>query len=118
MDVERFQGWVERYRAAWESNDPAEIGALFTDDALYFDSPQLAPWAGRDHIVEEWLERKDQPGDNTFDYSVIASEGDLGIVRGVTRYLLTGKVYDNLWEIRLDAEERCSSFTEWWAERS
>ena len=27
--------WVAQYVAAWESNDPEQIGALFTDDAVY-----------------------------------------------------------------------------------
>ncbi|MBK5228358.1 MAG: nuclear transport factor 2 family protein [Actinobacteria bacterium] len=114
MEAERFQAWVERYRAVWESNDPAEVGALFTDDALYHDSPGQAPWTGRDAIVKEWIDRKDEPGETTFEYDVIASEGDLGLVRGVTHYLTNGNVYDNLWEIVLDGEDRCSRFTEWW----
>ena len=109
---------MERYRAAWENNDPAEIGALFTDDALYYDNPGQPAWNGRDAIVKEWIDRKDEPGETTFEYDVIASEGDLGIVRGVTCYFTNGNVYDNLWEIVLDGEERCSSYTEWWVLRS
>jgi hypothetical protein len=32
-DVDR---WMERYVRAWETNDPGDIGALFTDDARYY----------------------------------------------------------------------------------
>jgi ketosteroid isomerase-like protein len=117
MDAERFKGWVERYRGAWESNDRAEIEALFGPDAEYFDSPGDEPWRGPERIRTEWLDRKDPPGETTFEYEVIATDGDLGFVRGVTYYRSEDNVYDNLWEITLDADDRCRSFTEWWMVR-
>ena len=54
--------WVAGYIAAWESNDPAQIGALFTDDAVYLTSPDAEPRRGRDAIVAGWLEDLDEPG--------------------------------------------------------
>ena len=32
---DRIAAWVDSYRRAWESNDPADIRAVFTEDALY-----------------------------------------------------------------------------------
>ena len=85
--VDRFAAWVERYLVAWDSNDPDDIAALFSEDALYFTLPMREPWRGRKTIVREWLDRKDESGDWwTFKYEVIARDGDLGIVRGVTEY--------------------------------
>jgi hypothetical protein len=51
----------------------------------------------RDTIFREWLDRKDDPGDWwTFDYEVIARDGDFGIVRGVTEYATgEGKFVEN-----------------------
>jgi uncharacterized protein (TIGR02246 family) len=43
--------WVDAYVAAWDSNDPDEIAALFTDGAAYYTEPSSAPWVGRDEIV-------------------------------------------------------------------
>ncbi len=117
MEGKRFEGWVDRYRAAWESSDPDEISALFAPDGRYYDSPGDEPWIGPEKIVTEWLARKDPPGETTFEYEVIASEGDMGFVRGVTYYRSEDNVYDNLWEITLDADDRCRSFTEWWMVR-
>jgi ketosteroid isomerase-like protein len=106
--------WVEGYRRAWDSNDPAEIGALFTDDALYFTEPYLEPWRGREAIVAGWLSRKDEPGDATFDWQPLLETGDVSILTGTTVYREPPITYSNLWVIRHDADGRCREFTEWW----
>ena len=113
MTDDRFVRWVESYRSAWESNDPAEIGALFTDDALYFTEPYAAPWQGRDEIVHRWIEAKDEPGTTTFQYDVAMTSGDTAMVRGTT-YYKPDRDYSNMWEVTLEADGRCSRFVEWW----
>lgn len=45
-----MQAWVEGYLRAWRTNDPEDIGGLFTDGALYEPQPYGAPWRGRDEI--------------------------------------------------------------------
>jgi uncharacterized protein (TIGR02246 family) len=108
--------WVERYLRAWESNDPAAIGDLFAEHALYYPKPDTEPWRGRDGIVAGWLERKDEPGSWTFRYQVLAETADLAFVRGWTHYVEPPADYSNLWVIRFDAAGRCMEFTEWWIE--
>ena len=39
MDVGAVERWMEAYRAAWISNVPSEVAALFTEDAVYTVSP-------------------------------------------------------------------------------
>ena len=47
--ADRVKAWVERYVQAWNSNDPAAIGSLFTEDAAYHTEPYSQPWRpGRD----------------------------------------------------------------------
>ena len=114
---DRFTGWIERYISAWNSNDPREIEALFADDARYYEKPHSEPWVGPEAIAREWIGRKDEPGGWTFEYEVIARDGDLGIVKGTTRYTKPQKLdYSNLWAVRLDDQDRCTEFTEWWME--
>lgn len=108
-----FEEWVRRYVDAWESNDPEEIGSLFTDEAHYYTAPHRQPWSGREGIVEGWLDRKDEPGQWRFSWEILGVEGDLGFVKGVTTY--EDGDYSNLWVIRLEGD-RASEFTEWWME--
>jgi hypothetical protein len=109
-----YEAWVERYISAWRSNDPDEIGALFSDDAAYLPTSYSEPWQGRDKIVAEWLARKDEVGDWTFEYDVIGAIDGIGFVRGVTVYPKDAEEYHNLWEVSLDKSGSCTRFVEWW----
>ena len=106
--------WLAGYERAWASNDPDEIRALFTPDALYYTAPFREPWRGRQEIVDGWLERKDEPGGWTFEWQPLVETPELAIVTGTTTYSGAEGTYSNLWVIRLNEDGRCSEFTEWW----
>lgn len=114
MDQEQLDGWIRRYRVAWESNDPDEIGALYAEDAEYRMRPYLDPVVGRERLVADWLERADQPGDTEFDYEILAVTPEAGFVRCRTAYPSEDEVYHNLWMVRLGPDCRATEFTEWW----
>ncbi len=116
MDNAALKSWVDAYVRAWDSNDPAAIGDLFADDAAYYTAPFREPWRGRAAIVASWLDRKDEPGTWSFRYEPLAIAGDLGVVRGWTRYADPPREYSNLWLIRLTPDGPCQEFTEWWME--
>jgi uncharacterized protein (TIGR02246 family) len=108
------QAWVEGYVRAWNSNDPAAIGDLFTEDAAYYTEPYSEPWRGRDVIVRRWLERKDEPGETEFRWHPLVVTAEVAVVQGTAVYSHPPRVYSNLWVLRLDPEGRCAEFTEWW----
>jgi hypothetical protein len=115
--ADRYDDWVKRYVSAWSTNDPTEIGNLFTEDARYLTTPHSDPWIGRSTIVAGWIDRKDEPGAWTFDYEILIADDDLGILKGRTIYESDGEDYYNLWEMRLDDDGRCREFIEWWVVR-
>ena len=118
LDRPTFQAWLDRYVAAWRSYDPAHIGDLFGDDAEYRYHPEDEPVRGRDAIVADWLEGRDDPGTYDAAYEVLAIDGEAHVASGWSRYLNAEGVLDNeFWNIylcRFDADGRCTSFTEWW----
>jgi hypothetical protein len=111
-----LEEWIDRYVRAWSSNDPEEIGALFTEDALYATAPFDPPWRGRAAIVDGWLGRRDEPGQWTFDWCPLVDTTELAAITGTTTYREPPRVYSNLWVIRLAPDGRCREFTEWWME--
>jgi uncharacterized protein (TIGR02246 family) len=115
MDGQLAQ-WMSDYVKAWNSNDPDDIAALFTEDAEYYTEPYTAPWQGRETIVREWLENKDEPGDTQFMWQPMVVTDELVIVQGRTIYRSPPRTYSNLWVIRFDAMGHCREFTEWWME--
>jgi len=114
MDIE---GWLTRYVDAWTSNDPAAIGDLFADDAVYRPTPFSSGWQGREAIVAGWLDRKDDPGTWEFDHEIVCASEEAAVVRGETRYVTPYPTFSNVWLIRLDRDGRCREFTEWWMEK-
>jgi ketosteroid isomerase-like protein len=105
--------WVEGYLKAWDSNDPADVRALFTPGAEYRFHPADEPTVGHDAIVAAWLDAADAAGDHAFDWRVVALDGDLAVVQGHTAYT-DGRVYENLWLIRFAADGTASEYTEWY----
>ena len=108
--------WVQSYLLAWSSNEPDDIRALFTEDAVYSGRPHdPEAWRGREAIVAGWLDHRDEPENWSFEYEVIAVDGDRAFVQGVTLYS-DGPDYDNLWILSL-TDGRASEFTEWFMSR-
>ena len=114
MNLDDVDRWIAGYVRAWTSNDSGDIGALFTDDAQYRTEPYADPWVGRDEIVRQWLESKDEPGTWAFRSEPLALAGDVAFVRGWADYTDgEPRRYHNLWVIRLADGGRASEFTEW-----
>jgi uncharacterized protein (TIGR02246 family) len=113
--VDELTAWMDRYVQAWHSNDPADVAALFSHDAVYLTAPYRAPWRGREAIVAGWLEHKDEAGTWEFEWEPVIVADGLAIVQGRTTYLEDPpERYSNLWVVRLGGDGRCSEFTEWW----
>ncbi len=115
---EVVETWVDGYRTAWSSNDPADIRALFTEDARYRTTPFEEGWLGHEAIVRGWLARGDEPGSWAFEHSVVAVDGDVGVIEGRISYPGTSTEYSNLWVVRFGADGRAREYTEWWVDRA
>ncbi len=112
-----FIEWVHGYVQAWSSNEPRDIGRLFAPGATYYTAPFREPWRGREAIIKGWLGRKDESGTFKFDHEILAVDGELAVVRGVTEYSSPPMEYANLWLVRLNDERHCTEFVEYWMER-
>jgi SnoaL-like domain len=117
-DLATLSSWLNRYVAAWRSNDAEQIGSLFSDAAVYRWHPYDTGDAvahGREAIVKAWLDEPDEPGSWEMTVEPLAVTGDLGVARCLTVYPEEdgGKRYHNIFLIRLDDEGRCSDFTEY-----
>ena len=82
----RVYAWIDGYVRAWNSNEPADIRALFTQDAAYYTEPYGPPWEGRDEIVRQWLDRKDEPGQAQFSWHPLAVTSEVAVIQGEIAY--------------------------------
>jgi ketosteroid isomerase-like protein len=118
IDETRIRDWLAAYHHAWTTDDPQEVARLFTDDVLYYNAPFTEPLAGSDLVVEYWLEEAESGIPWSFEYQVLAQEGDLFVVRAVTTYpegtqgAETPEVFHNLWLVTLEGD-RAAEFVEY-----
>jgi hypothetical protein len=118
MTHDDVQAWLDAYVDAWRTYDPAAIAGLFTEDATY----AYHPWdegdeevRGRDAIVADWLEERDEPGSWEAQYRPLMVEGRRAVITGTTRYA-DGEFYWNLWVLRFE-DNRCAEYVEWFMTR-
>ena len=120
MNRESLQIWLDKYVEAWQTYEPAQIGNLFSEDALYFYSPfdEHNPVRGRDAIVSAWLEEPDAVGSWEARYVPVAVEGNVGVAQGRTRYReadgSVAREFANIFVLHFDEAGRCTRFTEWY----
>lgn len=114
MDPGGFRGWLDRYVDAWRSNDPADVAALFAEDAVYSYGPFREEARGRDEIVRRWVDGGVQPG---LELSVqpLALEGDRGVAHWRASFDADdGRVeLDGILVCDFDTERRCTLHREW-----
>jgi hypothetical protein len=118
VDTDAVAAWLDSYSQAWGTYDPEQIGALFSTDAVYFYDPFTEPVRGRDAIVADWLEDRDEAGTYEGGYRPVLVAGDEAVARGYSRYLnangTVDREYDNLFLLRFDADGRCAEYREWY----
>lgn len=125
IDSQSVQQWLDAYSHAWLTYDPAEIGALFSEDAEYL----YHPWDtgddvvhGREAIIANWLENRDKPGVYRGEYQPLLVAGDQAVTTGMSWYYsdetqtTLERAFHNLWTLRFDDAGKCRSFTEWYME--
>jgi ketosteroid isomerase-like protein len=116
-----LQRWLDRYVEAWRTNDPAQVGDLFTEDAVY----RYRPYGGDEHaavgreaIIQAWLEEGDPPGSWDARYEPWAVEGNRAVAVGRSEYFATEKAeartFHNAFLLTFAADGRCAEFTDYY----
>jgi len=118
MDEEAFVGWLELYFAAWTSNDPHDVAALFAPDAVYSYGPFRDEARGQQEIVRRWVGGGVQPG-LRWSYEPLTVAGE----RGVANWRISfdadaGRTeIDGILVLDFDDQGRCISHREWYERR-
>ena len=94
---------------------PAAV-LLFTEDAAYQETPFAEPARGRQAIYAYWSLVAEHHQDVQFSGAILSVTP--AIVRCRATYLnrKTGDLtrFDGIFVLEFDAENRCTSFREWW----
>lgn len=116
MEKSDVAAWLDKYIAAWKSNNPQQIGDLFTEDATYYATPYATPIKGRDAIAAAWLEEPDAPGSWEAHYKPEIVSGNRAVATGRSIYPVPGnsEEWSNIFLLTFDDNGRCSEYREWY----
>lgn len=120
IDTTAIDLWLSAYLKAWSTDAPDDIEALFEPDARYRTAPFREPYVGYDAIVPWWVGQNDSAVQWSFEYEVVAREGQVYVVKGVTAYPEVpgsdeaAEVFDNIWLVTLTESGRAGEFVEYW----
>ncbi|MCB9965463.1 MAG: nuclear transport factor 2 family protein [Rhodospirillales bacterium] len=108
-----LETWLLAYKDAWETQNPDKIVQIFTEDAVYWETPFLKH-EGRDAIYQYW---KDVPGaqkDISFRYKIL--NADEGLSHWSATFFAGGRSHelDGIFMLTFDAQGRCQVLREWW----
>ncbi len=122
LTQEQFREWLERYFRAWQSNDPDEVTALFSEDAVYYYGPFQTPSVGRRKIVERWISSPEQQTEIQYTCAPLAIHENLGVAHWHVLYrsgkdLSAAIEMDGVLVLKFDDQLRCTEHREWYARR-
>src|SRR5690606_11374425 len=116
-----LERWLAEYGQAWVARDPEAVAGLFTEDALYFETPYAEPFKGRVGVKEYWSKVTADQRDVDFESETIGVLGNTGVARWSARFNLAssgGKVELNgVFLLEFDEAGRCTKLREWWHAR-
>lgn len=114
---EAFDLWLGEYGRAWINRDAPAAAALFAPGGTYQESPHREPMRGPE-IAAYWRRVAEEQRNISFDYEIVAVEGDTGVNRwqAACDHLPSGGrwVMDGIFVVRYDATGQCRQFQEWW----
>ena len=118
LDLATVQDWLDRYILAWESLDPSDIEALFTDVVTYYAEPYATPFRTREAIVDAWRADPDPPGSWRAAYAAQLVDGDRAVATGRSTYFeedgTLRDVFHNVFLLTFGDHGRCVEYREWY----
>jgi len=122
LDRAMVSAWLDAYVQAWKTYDRDAIGALFSENAVYYYTPYYEALHGREAIVNSWLQERDVAGTYDAHYEPVVIEGDRAVTNGRSRYFEQGShklkaEWDNVFILRFDEQGRCKEYREWYMQR-
>lgn len=118
LTEEHFRNWLEKYKAAWETESPQNAAELFVEDAEYYETPFDESSIGREKIVEYWNAVPEGQADIKFGYEIINTYGNTGYCKWNASFIRKASgmkvMLDGIFEVTFDESGRGKIFREWW----
>ncbi len=103
-----MEKWCLELKEYWYKKDIDKIIKLFSKNVTYYETP----FEKVKNLKEVWEEIKLQDIKN-LEFKVISHNQRKGAVNFILE-LINGEIYDILYEIELDKDNKCNYFKQWY----
>jgi hypothetical protein len=121
VDEQRFSGWLDRYKHAWESQDADAAAVLFSENASYQLTPFHEPMIGRKPIRAYWHRVTARGRHIRFVYRVITSTEGVGVADYDANFSRPGPAANievhGVLVAEFDEDDLCRRLRLWWHRR-
>ena len=121
IDESDVARWLDGYKLAWETRDAQAAGRLFTEAALYFETPWSEPFAGSSGVTEYWAGVTADQRNVSFGYEIIALNGATAVARWDAEFELASAdasvAIDGVFIMKFESPDKVSELREWWVVR-
>lgn len=121
MNTDDLRNWLQAYGSAWEARNAEAASQLFTEEALYFETPYSEPFRGREGIHGYWAKVTDDQREVDFHSEALGFAGTSGVAKWSARFTLasTGAAVElnGVFLLEFDDDGLCSQLREWWHAR-
>lgn len=118
LTAAEISAWLAGYREAWETRDPRQAAALFTEDATYQDNPFNEPYRGRAGIASYWATVTADQRDVSFDSQLLGIDGRTAFVHWRAEFVNASNgaaiTLDGVFVLDFDHRGLCERLREWW----
>lgn len=115
MTRDQVADWIAAYERAWRAPGTAALAGVFTEDAVYRQSPYTGPVTGLPAIGRMWEAERDGPAEVfRLAADIVAVDREVAVIRaGVWYGDPVTQEYRDLWVARFAPDGRCAWFEEW-----
>ena len=118
LTVADVKAWLKGYETAWETLDPEQAAALFTENATYRDNPYENAYQGRAGIRQYWATVTSDQKDVDFTSEVLTVTGTTGIAHWRSQFKSKESgdtiTLDGIFVLEFADSRLCRSLKEWW----
>ena len=118
MNPESLSEWLTSYAQAWSVRDSLRIASLFSDDAIFQETPFADPLHGRPAIRTFWENAITDQSEVDLGFEVLSVTPNMGIAQWWASYTLISTAdvvkVDGIAVIGLSTHNVCTSFHQWW----
>lgn len=102
--------WCQKLLNFWQQKEIENIINLFDENVVYYEEPNNK--ITYNELINVWSEIKDQDTNN-IEFKILVEDNN----KCIANFLLKGKtIIDMIYEIRLNEDNKCIYFKQWYME--